>query len=291
MDSYESVHDRDRLSRRRLLHSLTLGAGAGALSGYAAVTATLSIPNRAEGAVKEDSNAASAANTRAGDWSYVALDRSAVAQIAYERYPDGGCAFSLFSGFMQCLAQIRGEPFRSFPCHMMRFAGGGVAHWGSLCGALIGGAAVIGLFERDKQQREDLIASLFSWYEETPLPKYLPKAAGAVPSCDTSIAESISCHISVSHWCKKAKSRTDSPERIIRCRRLTADVSEKTVELLNARLEGVCRCAGTSSQVKSCLSCHDEQRHDTIGKMQCNTCHPTLSAKHPDVPSRRDQNP
>ena len=51
-----------------------------------------------------------------------------------------------------------------------------------------------------------------------------------------------------------------------RCRRLTAEVAAKTVELLNANLLEPCKFAGLSPEVKSCLSCHGKELHDTMGK-------------------------
>ena len=70
-----------------------------------------------------------------------------------------------------------------------------------------------------------------------------------------------------------------------RCRRLTAEVAAKTVELLNANLHEPCKFAGLRPEVKSCLSCHTKELHDTMGKMRCNACHQQLSKKHPAVPS------
>lgn len=69
-----------------------------------------------------------------------------------------------------------------------------------------------------------------------------------------------------------------------RCRRLTADVAAKTVELLNANLREPCKFAGLSPEVKSCLSCHGKELRDSLGKMRCNACHQQLSSKHPAVP-------
>ena len=44
------------------------------------------------------------------------------------------------------------------------------------------------------------------------------------------------------------------------------------------------RVRQTSPEVKSCLSCHGKDLHDTVGQMRCSTCHQQLSKKHPTVP-------
>lgn len=181
---------------------------------------------------------------------------------------------------------------------MMKYGAGGVGNWGSLCGALNGGAAVIGLFEQDKQRRENLVAQLFSWYETTELPSYQPKAAADSESIFKNAAGSVLCHASVGNWCKRSGNKVGSQEMKERCRRLTADVAARTVELLNANLREPCKFAGLSPEVKSCLSCHNEELHDTIGKMRCDSCHQQLSKKHPVVSGnpvksdgRRELNP
>ena len=109
------------------------------------------------------------------DWRYIRLAPAVVAAEAYRQVPDGGCMYGLFAGIMTVMAAKQGEPCLSFPIHMMKYGEGGVGLWGSLCGTVNGGAAIIGLFEQDKQRRENLIAELFSWYETTELPTYQPK--------------------------------------------------------------------------------------------------------------------
>jgi hypothetical protein len=88
------------------------------------------------------------------------------------------------------------------------------------------------------------------------------------------------CHVSLSKWCKASGAEVGSPEMKERCRRLTADVASKTVELLNANLQSCCQFAGSTAEVKSCLSCHGKELHDTLGQMRCGSCHQQLSKKH-----------
>ena len=68
----------------------------------------------------------------------------------------------MFAAIISALAQTRGEPYLSFPLHMMRYGEGGVGLWGSLCGTVNGGAAILGLLVPEKASREQLIAELFA---------------------------------------------------------------------------------------------------------------------------------
>ena len=217
-------------------------------------------------------------------WQYVKLDSAAVARDAYRLMAQGGgCMHGLFGSIVGAMSQQVGEPYASFPLHMMKYGEGGVGLWGSLCGALNGGAAAIGLFVSDKQQREQLIrAQLFAWYESTELPTYRPAEPTQVPDIPASVAGSVLCHVSVGKWCHAAGKKVGDPEMKERCRRLTAEVTAKTVELLNAHLPEPGTSSVPAPAATSCLSCHGtSDRRDTLGQMQCGSCHQHLSESHP----------
>ncbi len=251
------------LSRRRMLSSAGLMTGAGLLVASAAGP----LLSKEE---KEKSRA----------WTYDRLEPAAVADEAARLFRDGGCMYGVFTSIVGTLGRTIGEPFASFPCHMMQYGEGGTGGFGSLCGALNGGAAVIGLFEQNKERREQLISELYSWYETTELPLYRPPAAEAndVPK---SVAGSVLCHVSVSHWCKVSGCKVTDKERKERCNRLTADTARKTVELLNRNLLPSLAFLGLTAETTSCLSCHGKQDlNDTKGKMDCKACH-QFAKKHP----------
>jgi hypothetical protein len=271
------------VSRRKILTSVGLAAGASLLAGCE--DTLQGSPPQAKAATSE-SNKPGSRDITVGTaaWQYVKLDPAEAAAQAYRLMSEGGCMYGVFAGILSLLARSHGEPFRSFPVHMMKYGEGGVGLWGSLCGTLNGGAAIIGLFERDKQRRESLIAELFSWYERTALPNYRPKQKDAQAS-SRSVAGSVLCHVSVGKWCKASGEEMGSPEMKERCRRLTADVAAKVVELLNGHLQTPCKFAGLSPEVNSCLSCHGKERKDTLSKMQCGSCHQQLSTKHPAIPA------
>jgi hypothetical protein len=277
--------DVQRLTRRQLLGSVGLTTGASLLAGCVEPLHGSPLQEETTLARQSEKERPKPEGNAANQWRYVRLNPAVVAAEAYRQVPDGGCMYGLFAGIMTVVATEHGEPCLSFPVHMMKYGEGGVGLWGSLCGTVNGGAAIIGLFEQGKQRRENLIAKLFSWYETTELPAYEPKATLDSPAVPKTVAGSVLCHVSVGNWCKTSGNEIGSPEMKERCRRLTAEVAAKTVELLNANLHEPCKFAGLKPEVKSCLSCHNEELHDTMGKMRCNSCHQQLSKKHPAVPS------
>lgn len=252
------------LSRRHLLGSAGLMTGAGLLlAGGAGPLLS-----------KEEDK-----ETRPA-WTYHRLEPAAVADEAAQLYRNGGCMYGVFTSIVGALGRAIGEPFRSFPCHMMQYGEGGTGGYGSLCGALNGGAAVIGLFDRDKKRREQLISELCAWYETAALPVYRPAPPDAI-DVPKSEAKSVLCHVSVSRWCKVSARKANSKERKERCSRLTADVAAQTVELLNRSLLPSLTFASLSAETTSCLSCHGKQElDDTKGKMDCQACH-QFTKKHP----------
>ena len=148
--------------------------------------------------------------------------------------------YAVVGGVVGTLAERVGEPFKSFPLNMMRYGERGLAGQKSLCGAVNGCTALIGLFhdEKTKEKREELIEELCLWYKQTELPKFKPDNHASDEKMTTTIADSLICRDSESKWCKASGSKPASSEQKERCRRLTADCVMKTVEILNAELNG-----------------------------------------------------
>jgi hypothetical protein len=249
------------INRRQVLGSIGLAAGAGLWSGFSS----------------DLRSAPQAANKPPGAWSYTSLDPDAVAAEAYRLFTDGGCMYGLFGAVVTGLASKLGEPFRSFPMHMMRYGKGGVGGWGSLCGTLNGGAAVIGLVEPGKERQTQLVAELFSWYETTPLPSYQPKQHHNSAAVPKSVSGAVLCHVSVHRWCEASGCEVESGEMTERCRRLTADVAAKTVELLNRNLQKATDFAGLAPEMKSCVSCHGKDDN----RMRLGRCSATFATSWP----------
>lgn len=257
-------------TRREVLNSMRLAAGAGLLACRAA-----------EVPAGEDGRSAAALGR-----SFVRLDPAIVADRAYRIYPEGACMYASFGSIVSSLGELVGEPYRSFPVDMMRYGEGGISGWGSICGALNGAAAVIGLIYpgKDGSRRAELIAELFSWYEQAKLPQFRPTQTAAPLEIPASVAKSVLCHVSVNRWCEVSRCNAFSPEKRERCRRLTSDVVLKTVELLNRSQEPSSRFAGLSAETSSCVTCHGKaDRADAMVKMRCDRCH-TAFDKCPQSP-------
>ena len=254
------------VSRRHALGSIGLAAGAGLWSGFGS-----------------DLHSAQQVENNSGQgWNYTHLDPDSTAGEAYRLFADGGCMYGVFGAVVTELASKLGEPYRSFPLHMMRYGKGGVGGWGSLCGTLNGGAAVIGLVEPAMKRQAQLVAELFSWYETTLLPAYQPKPQNDTLAVPQSVSGAVLCHVSVHRWCEASGCEVESDGMKERCRRLTADVAAKTAELLNQGCQDKSNFAGLGPDVNSCISCHGkDDRADTFGTMRCNTCH-QLSKDHPE---------
>ncbi len=207
-------------------------------------------------------------------WTYAYLDPTRVGEKVYEMYGGGGCMYAIFGGILTCRSEETTEPIPTFPLHMMKYGAGGVGRWGTLCGALNGAAAIIGLFVVDKQGCEQLINDLFAWYERTKLPRYRPSTGNDQAGIVATTSRSVLCHVSVGTWCHESGCKVDSKEKTERCRRMTVDVARKTVELMNAyRLvgqanpeSGATRQAGSEPQKTTIPG-------EAIGKMRCDSCH------------------
>jgi hypothetical protein len=207
-------------------------------------------------------------------WNYTPLDPGTTAKIAYRFYPDGSCMFATFKSIVSQLAEIHGEPYASYPYHMFKYGHGGIGGYGTTCGTLNGSAALFGLFIADKTVRDNLIVDLFQWYEKEPHPVFKPENSEmALPAI---ASNSVLCHASNTYWSKAAGVEIDSKERKERCRRMTADVASKVVEMLNALHSNTYFTNMHSNEtVLSCMACHGNEGKlkNTAGKMDCNSCH------------------
>jgi hypothetical protein len=214
-------------------------------------------------------------------WKVVPVDKSQVAAEAVRLYFEGGCMYGVFASIIGLMGKVAGEPYRSFPFQMMRYGEGGAGGYGSLCGALNGGAAAIGLFEMTKERREQVIGELFSWYETTELPIHTGPGAAKLEPTPKSVAHSVLCHVSVSRWCQSSGFDMLDKERKQRCSLLTADVALKTLDLIERNQQPSSKFTAATPEAKSCLVCHGKQElRNAQGRMQCNCCH-TLPEKHP----------
>jgi len=260
-----------RLCRRDILGPLGIMAGSCALSSFLG---------------ESQAPAADQEKVPNAFWSYHELDPDVTAARAYDAYAKGHCMYGVFSGVVTQLGERYGEPYRSFPVGMMQYGGGGTAGWGSLCGTLNGSAAYIGLFVDEEEDMKRLVTELFLWYEQTLLPVYSPAQPGLGIEIPKSISDSVLCHASATFWCKVSGYKESSKPRKERCRRLTADVARKTVEILNSyHRDRFAPMHQFSEEVKECQSCHTKgsEKENSKGSMSCGICHFSRADVHPDT--------
>jgi hypothetical protein len=222
-------------------------------------------------------------------WTYAPLEVEDVRKLGHKGYYAGGCCYGAFEGIVAALRDALGDPFDKVITDMMRFGGGGVAGYGSLCGALNGAAAAIGLVS-DKATQTAIVGELLAWYAATPLPtaisnlyalnhEYLVDEMKYDGEIVSSIAGGNLCHMSVTNWCLAAELPESDVIRLERCARLTGDVAAKAVELLNAKFNGTfAPVTPVPSASATCGICHTdggaaEPLTFTNGKMDCDLCH------------------
>ena len=216
-------------------------------------------------------------------WAYHKLAPAVTAEMGYDGYYKGHCCYGVFYSIVGQMAEQHGAPYDGFPFWMMEFGTGGIGLYGSVCGALNGAAAAIGLFHHGPDQNS-LITDLFAWYEQANLPLYQPAKPVLESTLHQSISHSVLCHRSVGKWCNSVTPvvPVKSKPRAERCARLAADVSRKTVELLNAKATGQWKPVGLEQATASCMACHGlgESDNDTIVRMECGACHNDMAADH-----------
>ena len=217
-------------------------------------------------------------------WRPQKLDPSEVAAVAHAGFWHQGyaCGYGVLYSIIGLMGERYGAPYKDFPFSMMTFGRGGIAEWGGTCGALLGAAATLALFY-SRKEHEVMIHELFRWYEITAFPIYKPdpgtaKVGGPLP---TNVSDSILCHISVGKWCAASKIEARSPERGERCARVTVDVALKTLEILQATMDGKFTPMLKQSEVYvgcTVKDCHggnkkDWQHSGLLGRMDCAPCH------------------
>jgi hypothetical protein len=198
------------------------------------------------------------------------------AEIAYKQYSNGGCMYAIVGSVVSQLAEKIGEPYASIPLQMFKYGHGGVGGYGTVCGAINGAAALIGLLIVDKNAQDSLIADIFQWYEKTPLPTFVPAKATYDYVPPATVTDSVLCHASNTNWCMKSGYTINSNERKERCRRLTADVAKKLAMVLN-EVYSDSYVTNTHNNVdkNTCLACHGKEGKlkNSAVKMDCNPCH------------------
>jgi putative redox-active protein with C_GCAxxG_C_C motif len=230
------------------------------------------------------------------------LDVAAVKEAAYQAYFAGGCCHGAYSALLGHLAATVGKPFTLLPIDFGKFGGGGVAGYGSICGAALGGALIINMVVADPAApapavRNPMIAELLRWYEGFAFPAYSPTTVNAGEAGQVTLDFSAGnlvnlqvvpgshlCHASVSTWCAANAVSASGKDKSARCARLTADVAGKVADLLNAYLADTALVAtGRDAASATCMTCHPSTStsRPVASGMGCTSCHPDKVTGHP----------
>lgn len=229
--------------------------------------------------------------TLGGGWKYLPIDPKKTADDSYDLFKDGACHYASFRAIVTNVADallltgkendaILAQTYLAFPFYMMVYGQAGLAYYGSLCGALNGCAAALSVFVPDVKDKFALIQDLAVYYEETPMPIYVPKVDNYPEKMPPNAAKSILCHLSLDKWIKSSGTNLKGYTRVERCIRITCDMVIRTVELLNkyhaVRPEAMTALTPLLPETQSCIQCHfdDRGRYDSISKMNCTECHP-----------------
>jgi hypothetical protein len=250
-----------QLSRRDLLVKAGLYTVGAATAGSVAVLSPGGEARAAGGA------------TEKWPWPYVKLDPTVTAERAYAEWYRVFCGAAIISAVFGQLREKVGEPYLSFPIDAFTFFEGGVAGWGTICGANAGTCVVTNVIlgPRIAGSETGLLmgSELMQRYASTAMPTYVPKAPRVKADPPKTVSESPLCHVSVGRWMKAANKPLASPERMDRCARLTASMAHELVTVLNEWKDGKYRTKG----VIPAKAYGIQAQHD------CNDCHGN------DVPS------
>lgn len=161
---------------------------------------------------------------------YVKLDPAETMARGYESFGKfGGCCGGAFEAIVGQLAEKIGYPWNQIPPGMMSHGAAGYGAY-SLCGSLGGCAAALGLV-CERADASAIFGELKEWYKATAFPNYDPE--GYKPT--NTIAESVNCMDSVGKFMSaNGITEMSAPNRMARCKAVTAECAAKTVELLNA---------------------------------------------------------
>jgi len=206
-----------------------------------------------------------------------------------------GCCYAAFNAMVQLLRAQLPATFPSFPSEIMIYGHGGVAGWGTICGAVNGAAALISMV-CDKATSDQLVSELCGWYTQALIPSDISNdyaVAGdkyTATKSDEVLTQnacgSVLCHVSVSQWCIASGVDVHDPKRKERCARLTGDIAAKAAELLNDHF-GSGFTAGyiPPASIATCMVCHSAEgaQKDVASKSDCEQCHGDNTKAHSAV--------
>jgi len=198
-------------------------------------------------------------------YKYAKLDPAKVGQVTYENYFKRWCASSVIAGFVELLRKEVGGSWKQFPIDAYRWAHGGYAGWGALCGTMPGAGVIIGNVVNETDVAEEMNNDLAFYYSYNELPSFTPKEVLKAELARMTIAGTPICHISVGRWMRAEGKAFLSDERAERCARVAANIAMETARMLNLWADGKYKAKhqplynvaanGITSQ-NNCMDCH-----------------------------------
>ncbi|HUK99953.1 MAG TPA: C-GCAxxG-C-C family protein [Nitrospirota bacterium] len=249
----DSVDTKNSLSRRDMLINGSKIAAATALA--------------AIGGIQMAKKSEAYENPGANRYKYVKLDPNDVAQTTYDNYFNRWCTSSVIAGFTENLKKKGATGWNEFPIDAYRWAHGGFAGWGALCGTMPGAGVIIGLVTKDTDIAEAMTNDLAFYYSYTDLPSFTPAKVQKAQIKHMTMAGTPVCHISVGRWMRAEGAAFLSNERQERCARVAANVAAEATKMLNAYADGTYKpqhkplynviANGITSQ-NNCSDCHGQ---------------------------------
>lgn len=213
-------------SRREFLKKSSMFLGSAAVLGLTGCAAAESSSTAPESSSESTTEVSKEVEIPKYPFTYVELDPERAAEDGFAGYNEYNCCYGVAKAILVQLQEKVGYPYTAYFPEMFVNGGGGYGV-GTICGALGGAVAMIGLV-CGPEDTHKVTAELFKWYTSTPIPSY--KVDIELPS---TVSPSVNCADSVSTFLKKAEVENGDPVQLKRCGALTADVAKKTVELLN----------------------------------------------------------
>lgn len=162
-----------------------------------------------------------------GPYPYQKLDVATTQERGHAGFYNlGNCCIGAADATIGQLADEAGYPFNQVPLGGFKMGGGGFGV-GTMCGAVAGALAAIGLV-CEPEDAAELKKELFDWYKNTPLPQYQPDT-----EIEQVVAGSVNCDESVTKYMDVSNTKMSDPLRMERCACVTADCAGKAAELLN----------------------------------------------------------
>ena len=136
----------------------------------------------------------------------------------------------------------------------------------------------------DAENQGDLRDELIAWYMKHPFPEYQPASELVQLPVNSTL-----CHVSVTTWMREAGVEDmGATERSDRCAGVAADTAKKTIELINAIVEGTYEPdyeKPVHDVVSDCMACHSSADtsggYPVQGSEDCSTCHTDYTQDHP----------